>query len=289
MFPVDFQFSQSSLQDAAECARRFWLRHVVRLRYPAPLATPLHTVEAHQQRGDRFHRAVHQALTGVPPTLLADSLADDDLLATWWEHWQAAGLDNLPPAHQPEVAYTVPAPGKHPAGLRVIARYDLIARDPGGTTDPQVMIVDWKTSDHLPAAARLETRWQTVVYRWVLATATPGIPPRRITMRYWFAAHPAHPVDLPYSATAYAADTERLTAMIDALSGAAAAVAAGHQPAEAAFPKTDDLTRCAFCNYRTLCGRDPRPGDAAALADADLPVQAGDLLIALDQVAEVAF
>ena len=46
----NFVFSQSSLQDYVDCARRFELRYIDELRWPAVVAEPSETHEAHMQR-----------------------------------------------------------------------------------------------------------------------------------------------------------------------------------------------------------------------------------------------
>jgi hypothetical protein len=52
----EFQFSQSSLQDYVECSRRFELRYIERLRWPALQSEPVLEQERHMQQGQRFHQ-----------------------------------------------------------------------------------------------------------------------------------------------------------------------------------------------------------------------------------------
>ena len=59
---ADFQFSQASLQDYVECARRFQLRYVERVAWPAPQAQPIFEYEQRLERGQVFHRLVQQQL-----------------------------------------------------------------------------------------------------------------------------------------------------------------------------------------------------------------------------------
>ena len=94
--PDDFVFSQSSLQDFVDCARRFELRCIEKMRYPSLEANPPLKFEEHMRQGARFHTMVQQHLAGVPANLLARSVADDEILSAWWDTFIAHGLDGLP-------------------------------------------------------------------------------------------------------------------------------------------------------------------------------------------------
>ena len=54
--PPDFQFSQSSLQDFETCPRRFELRYLQRLSWPAIESEPIQVAERLAQLGADFHR-----------------------------------------------------------------------------------------------------------------------------------------------------------------------------------------------------------------------------------------
>ncbi|MBA4379648.1 MAG: hypothetical protein C0393_03000 [Anaerolinea sp.] len=64
--PTPFTFSQSSLQDYADCPRRFQLRYIEELAWPAVESEPALENERHQQEGLFFHRLVQQRLVGLP-------------------------------------------------------------------------------------------------------------------------------------------------------------------------------------------------------------------------------
>ena len=61
---MTFAFTQGSLQDAADCLRRFELRYIKRLRYPAVEAVPALQFEQRTRQGARFHKLVQQHLSG---------------------------------------------------------------------------------------------------------------------------------------------------------------------------------------------------------------------------------
>ncbi|MCJ7584230.1 MAG: PD-(D/E)XK nuclease family protein, partial [Anaerolineales bacterium] len=115
-----FTFSQSSLQDYADCPRRFQLRYIEQLAWPAVETEPAIENERHQQEGVLFHRLVQQHLIGLPAEKLA-RLANTPDLRRWWGNWQdfrsLADLGSL----YPELTLSAPL-GEH----RLLAKYDLV-------------------------------------------------------------------------------------------------------------------------------------------------------------------
>src|SRR5512147_1473821 len=84
--PEGFLFSQSSLQDYADCPRRFQLRYIERLAWPAVESEPALENERRQQDGQLFHRMVQQQRVGLPVERLAP-LANTPDLQRWWENY----------------------------------------------------------------------------------------------------------------------------------------------------------------------------------------------------------
>lgn len=273
--PDDFQFSQSSLQDYADCPRRFELRYLDQLQWPAIEAEPIQERERHMRRGADFHHMVHQHLSGVPADALAGTAATDPDLQRWWAAYRAdSWIAALPETRYPELTLSAPV-----NGYRLLAKYDLVALQPG----QRAVIVDWKTAQRKPARERLQERLQTVVYRYVLVEAGAHlnggaiIAPEQVEMVYWFAVDPAHPIRFPYDAAQYAQDRDMLISLV------------GDIRARAVFDKTADTHRCRFCVYRSLCDRgieaghedeiDAEPGDETSV----------DLDFDFDQIAEIEF
>ena len=269
---ADFAFTQGSLQDYADCARRFELRYIKRLRYPALEVKQALEYERRMRLGVRFHKLAQQHINGIPAELLGHSLADEPELARWWEDTLAGGLGDLPRQRQAEVTLQTPL-----GGQRLVAKYDLLALAPGGAA----VIVDWKTGERLPTRSALEQRLQTVVYRYVLAQAGAQlyggpIPPERIRMDYVYVARGGERVSFDYSAAQLAADEARLLTMIEAIGAADA------------FPLTEDERRCQFCMYRAFCER----GEAGDLRDFEFEdaLEADEALdLDFDQIAEIEF
>jgi len=272
---ADFAFTQGSLGDYADCARRFELRFVKRMRYPAlEVQEPLQ-FEKRTRQGARFHKLVQQHLLGVPAEALSASLADDEELARWWANYLARGLTDLPAQRHSEITLQT-----HLAGRRLLAKYDLLALEPGG----RAVIVDWKTGARLPTQATLRGRMQTIVYRYVLAGAGAhlyageAIPPERIRMDYVYVARGGERLSFEYSAAQMREDEALLSGMIAAIDRAEA------------FPLTDEERRCRYCSYRSLCDR----GEAGRLEDFDLDEFEDEdeeeiFTLDFDQIAEIEF
>ncbi len=283
MLPSDFVFTQANLQDYVECRRRFQLRYLWELAWPAIEAEPADDYEAHVRDGELFHRLVHQHQLGLGAERLQALVAaaaeeGAEQLAAWWENYLQAGPSDLPEQRYPELILSAPL-GSH----RLLAKYDLVAVAPGRRAE----IVDWKTGARRPPRPALAARLQTRVYRYVLAEAgahlNGGRPllPDQIAMRYWFASFPDQPERFPYDATQYEADRKFLTSL-------AAEIA---QAGEDDFPLTDDVRRCRFCAYRSLCGRGTQAGHMAD-AGVELEPEAGPgwtEAFDFEQVGEIVF
>ena len=289
--PPDFIFNQASLQDAVECRRRFQLRYLLELAWPAPAAEPADEYEAHIRSGEAFHRLIHQHQMGLPAErLTAQAEAENEVeaegetprnLATWWNDYLACPPANLPPVRHPEVTLSAPV-GSH----RLLAKYDLVAIEPGR----RAVIVDWKTSARRPTGAWLAARLQTRVYRYVLVRAGSqlnrgaALQPEQVEMLYWFAAFPGQPERLPYNRTQHEADGRYLAALMADLA----------QAGDGDFPLTEDARAAASAptarsaaaaSRRAIC----RAGDDDAGSVEETPPADWDADFDFEQVAEIAF
>jgi predicted RecB family nuclease len=268
----DFTFSQSSLQDYVDCARRFELKYLLRQRYPAPEVDNMLEFEKHMEQGERFHRLVHQHIIGLPPDVLRQHINDEDV-RRWFEAYLASGLTDVPEKRFPEQALAVPL-----GDYLLMAKFDLVA------LGERVLITDWKTSHRLPRREWMAQKLQTVVYRYVLAkggaplNGGQPIAPEQIDMRYWFADHDGETIAFSYDAAQYEADEAYLLGLIREIE------------ARETFPLTTETQRCAFCTYRSLCDRGSEAGSLAdweALDYNDNGLDSFDINI--DQIAEIEF
>lgn len=268
--PIRFDFSQSSLQDYADCPRRFQLRYLERMPWPAVEAELPADQESRQQEGLQFHRLVHQHLVGVPPDRLAASTGSQDL-RRWWENYASAdlGLDGYVRRSELSMFCSV-------GEQRLVAKYDLI-----GVKDGRAVIFDWKTYARRPKDEWLAARWQTRIYRALLVQAgailNGGKPfgPDNVKMIYWFSEFPAEPAIFHYDTRQFTADWADIGKLISDIT------------AERTFPLTPDRKMCRFCVYRSYCDRGDR---AAAWSETEKDSDDGELLdVGFEQIEEIEF
>ncbi len=276
--PPDFIFSQGSLQDYTDCPRRFQLRYLLELSWPAIEAEPADEFEASIRDGEAFHRLAQQHALGVLSTDL--SLEPDSNLAVWWANYLASPPPDLPAIRYPEITLSAPL-GDH----RLIAKFDLVAIEPGG----RAVVVDWKTSARRPRSGWLIERLQTRVYRRLLVRAgaalNAGAPiaAEQVEMIYWFANFPDEPERLRYDATQFEADGRFLAEL-------AAEIA---QCNDDVFSLTDDERNCRFCAYRSLCDRGVEAGALSVDEPADIADRGRSddwaARFDMEQIGEIAF
>jgi CRISPR/Cas system-associated exonuclease Cas4 (RecB family) len=273
--PSDFQFSQASLQDYVDCPRRFQLRYVQRVAWPAEEVEPAMENERYLRQGTAFHRLVHQHLLGLPPERLSSLVTDDDL-HRWWRNYLERGPADLPPSRYPEVVLSAPV-----SDNRFVAKYDLIAVDAGR----RAVIVDWKTSRKRSSRKWLAQRLQTRVYPYLLVRAgfhlNAGQPfePEQVEMVYWFANSPTNPERFPYGAVQYETDKVYLTSLIKEIKGLG----------DEDLPLTTQKRRCNYCPYRSLCQRGVKAGTFDEAEDEGELDDDFDISLDLEQIAEIEY
>ncbi|GAB4455806.1 MAG: PD-(D/E)XK nuclease family protein [Anaerolineales bacterium] len=267
--------SQSSLQDYVDCARRFQLRYLERLSYPAVEAEPALENEKHLQEGEYFHRLVQQYLIGIPSEQIA-KLANTPNLQRWWENFLAnpdfRSLQDLGSLTlRPEATLSAPL-----GNYRLVAKYDLLAIENG-----KAAIYDWKTYRKRPRNEWLAARMQTRVYRALLVQAgahlNGGKPfeTEQIEMIYWFAEYPNEPARFTYTPAQYKRDWDLLVKLADEIAAASS------------YPQTDDRTKCLYCPYRSYCDRGVQAGD---VEQAEAEMEADELFdVNFEQIGEIAF
>ena len=272
--PAPFTFSQSSLQDYNDCPRRFQLRYIDHLSWPAVETEPTQEYEKHQQEGSLFHRMAQQHIIGIPAEKLS-AQAQSENLSKWWDAYQKdfGSLENFRSLDlYPE--YTLSAPlGEH----RLVAKYDLIAIKP----DEKAIIYDWKTYRKRPRDEHLATRWQTRLYSALLGMAgshlNGGKPilPEQIEMIYWFANYPDNPANFAYSASKSERDWDVIKKNVSEISSTTK------------FEMSEDEHPCRFCAYRSYCDRGAKAGDWDEFDGEEETEESFE--IDFEQIGEIAF
>jgi hypothetical protein len=285
--PPNFRFSQSSLQALVDCLRMFQLRYIQRVAWPAPLAEPVDDYEDMQIQGQAFHHLVHQSLLGIPAEYLTRSAESNARLAGWWRNFLEKAPDLQDFKIYPEISISTPF-GNH----RLVAKFDLLAIHPATSdhTPPsqtKAVIYDWKTSHNRPKRVWQASKLQSRVYPYVLVKASEAIlgfplQPEQVEMVYWFSNFPTAPMAFEYSQEKLQSDEHIIRELI------ATALQLGEQEA----PKTDQVKRCRFCVYRSLCDRGTTA--ASIFDDPDVesdiePTSDTEFDFDFDQIAEVEF
>jgi CRISPR/Cas system-associated exonuclease Cas4 (RecB family) len=266
--PADFHFSQGSLRDFLACPRRFQLRYIERMVWPAVEAEPYLEREAHLKRGALFHRLAEQKLKGIPSNALAP-LAQASGLTEWWTAFLQFE-DQLPAGESLAETTLTARLGKH----TLLAKYDLIIRG----TDDKLNIFDWKTTSIRQKTEVLRDDIQTRLYLLLASITHPGIQPKDISMTYWFGAFPGSPEHIPYSTGQQQRDQTDILDLVDGIAQA---------PRES-FILTPDERACHFCVYRSYCERGTDAGISIDLEDDGLDEHDPESFD-FSQAAEVAF
>lgn len=285
ILPQDLDFTQGKLQDYVDCPYRFYLRYILRTKWPALVVDDALEFELRGQAGARFHRLIQQYLLGIPEMRISELAVEDPNpeLYTWWESF----LTYVPPwldgKRHVETTLTT-----NLAGQRLVAKYDLILATPSRTLhseDRRLVIFDWKTSQKAPRVDWLLGRVQTQLYRLVLTDASTlffsgqPVEPDQITMNYWFAPHPGTPVTLTYSRTDYQRDQAHLEQLIKEICAS--------EPES--FHRTHNLQHCRYCVYRSHCDRGVEAGDLADFEGFDLEPVEDEPEIAFEDIPEIKF
>jgi CRISPR/Cas system-associated exonuclease Cas4 (RecB family) len=281
----DFIFNQSNLQDYVECQRRFQLRHIHHLAWPAVEAEPFLALERMMDQGSWFHQIVHQHLAGIPESQLEQTIGDDEVMETWWMNFIHSLRDgylsrtfsnDVDVKYFPEITLSTTL-----GGFRLIAKYDLVIYK----SDGSIFIIDWKTSKTHPKRIWLSERIQTHVYPYVLIQASASITgndlidPNKVEMAYWFTNQPEQPEIFRYNNQVAESDRKLLVNLIASIC----------QKSEPVFPLTPDERHCLFCSYRSLCNRGIKPGDINDIEEWQGSSVPEDISLDFEQIVEIEF
>ncbi|NLF51356.1 MAG: PD-(D/E)XK nuclease family protein [Leptolinea sp.] len=270
----DFVFTQNNLQDFEDCPRRFQLKYLLRMAWPAPISEPIEENDHLIRLGSLFHQMVHQYYLNVPEEKIASNITDEDLL-TWWKAFLMQSPVDLPKNKRPEIEISMPF-----NNFRLAAKIDLLSVE----RDKKAVIVDWKTSHRPPRPAYITSRIQSLVYPYLVISTGSTLnyyrpfKPDQVTMIYWYPAFPDSPVVLTFSAEWMEKTINKLTRLVDEIV---------HLDLEV-FPLTSDQKKCQFCRYRSLCDRGISAGHMDDMEEDD-PEENSSLKIDFDEIEETPF
>jgi len=280
--PLPNTFSAASLQDYTDCRRRFQPRYLLHLAWPAIESDPVLENEQYLLRGVAYHRMIHQYLLGLRSDQVSGLVQDADLIH-WWNNFidstksgSLTGLENAQFTRYPEIVLSAPL-----SRVRLIARYDLVQIGQDG----HVIIYDWKTSQKYPVRDRLANHLQTRVYPFLLIKAgthlNQGRPiqPDAVEMVYWLAEFPERPQRFVYNIAQFQADEDYLNGLIDEI----------FLLKRDEFTLTNQVDRCRFCVYRSLCARGVGAGLMAERETDNDYDEIENIRIDFDQIAGIAF
>jgi hypothetical protein len=275
--PNNFHFTQGNLQDYTDCPRRFQLRYIFQLAWPASISEPMRVHEKLMKRGESFHRLAEQYLLGLPPDDLEHiaQLSPDEHLENWWQTFIKTLSPYMKGKRFVEKSLTMPFDD-----YRLGAKYDLVLFDPG----KGITIFDWKTSDRPIHRFTLLNKMQTKVYQVVMVSAgndlMGGFPVEadQIEMVYWSVAYPESSVRIRYSSEQYQKDHRFIAGLIGEIKSRS----------DDPFPLTENVEMCRFCVYRSLCERGIGAGDVKnQFLEDDERERALDF--SMDQVEEISY
>lgn len=277
LLPAHFVFSQSNLQTYVNCRRKFLLKYVSKLDWPAQQTRDSLPFEQDTAAGIRFHGMVHQLFLGVDVEVVR-TLAEhdpDERVAGWLEAFLEGGYLNLPGQLWPE--HNLRA---NLGGYNLLAKVDLLQLHGN-----KAAIFDWKTSRRAPDPRRLHARLQTRLYPVVLrlclahgvfnpsapGVGMPGesiipvnpqaISEQPIEMTYWEACQPEQPIILNLTAGKLDEHAQFLLELINEI----------YSLDEQDFFRATDESHCRYCEYRSLCDRGVMAGAWDAGLDDWLP------------------
>jgi hypothetical protein len=273
--PLSLSFNQSNLQNFKECPRRFQLKHLKEISWPAATSMPLSEFERVIHLGNQFHHLAHQYFVGIKPELIHASIQDADLVEMWNNFYGFAKSLSGFDLFSEQTLHTLIN------GNTIIAKFDLIVKKAD-----QYIIFDWKTSQHIPPLSYLSDRVQTLLYPYIFYISgselfgDAQIEPSQILFNYFYPLSSDPVVSFPYSEKIHKEFTSTLVDFIDKITSL--------HNSDNNFPLTTDQSKCNLCQFRSICNRGI---DAADLNSIDLYdwEDLSDIQFDIDNIKELEF
>ena len=244
--PKNFRFSQSNLQDYNNCPKRFKLRHLQKVSWPAQETQYDKDFEIRQQLGTRFHLLIQRHISGLPKEEILENI-DSPLLLNWWQNFS----NFFESKFESGITFPEYALVGQIDNSPTIAKFDLVHLE-----DNKITIYDWKTSKKTPRRITVEEKIQTRLYLYLLSkyghvlTNNNSIAPESISMVYWYAETPEE-ISFTYNEELQRSDEIYLTDLIQSIK----------QTPQENFLETIDKRLCAYCAYRSYCEKSNQTGN----------------------------
>jgi len=268
--------SQSNLQDFEDCPRRFQLKVIDNISWPAAYLEPLSRLEQATDLGNKFHHLCQQYFSGIDSGDLIHNISNPDLINIW-ESFVPFANDLRNGNLFTEIILSTPMLGHH-----LIAKYDLVIK----TSADKFVIYDWKTSTKKPSRTQVGQRFQTFLYPYILLKTgnslfkTDQPSPNDIDMIYWYPLSSDPEEIFPYSEILYSENADQLTKLIMKINN--------FIETSEVFPLTEDHSLCQKCIYRSLCERGIHGGEFDLFTEIDQEDLSG-LHFDLDKILENKF
>ncbi|MGV8027121.1 MAG: PD-(D/E)XK nuclease family protein [Anaerolineaceae bacterium] len=272
----DFRFSSQSLQDYVECQRRFALRYIQKLDWPAEESSPYLAFEQFRQKGNQFHACIDQYFHNVDPQAIESRIMDEEL-RQWWESFLQfmAGKDFT--FSTSEILFQTSL-NNHV----LIAKFDLLVKQ----TNADFTIYDWKTTagEKGPNLKYLKEKMQTRIYPYVLCRSSnlvngkQTIQPAQVELVYWFPQFPDQSFCFPYSSVQMQDDENIMAGLMNEID----------KKSVDDFPKTEDDKRCRFCVYRSYCGRGKQAANIFE-GETEFDFDLSDLDLDFEKIEEISY
>jgi hypothetical protein len=267
------------LQDYIDCQRRFYLRYVKQIKWPAVKSEPILENEKYMLEATVLHELIYRYLIGIPEDKIRNML-HSSRLESWWNAFifsmeKNQAFTNKEFLRLPEFTLIGTINGH-----RLSAKYDLLMIQPNG----MVHIFDWKTSQKKPKREWMLSRMQTKVYPTLFFLSGQHllkneITPEDIKMNYWYANQPEQVEEFEFSERKINENINELSDLMTAIDQSV------DGQDEKYFPLTEDKHKCNFCVYRSLCGTGVQAGSFDDYEEDTLD----EISIDFDQITEVHY
>lgn len=240
----ELYFSASSLRTYQTCQLKFKRRYIDGLFWPDDWVKDKEKKET-QRLGQLFHTlAERYYLRGK----IVDSKdVIEEKVVKWLERLvdfrPYNEVDQFLPEHRLQF---------NNQGLKLLAKYDLLHF----TGDNRAVIYDWKTYRSNSQKSFLKRSLQTIVYRYLLATAggdyseTGQWEPQDITLIYWNPRFPDDSKEFPYTQKQYLKDEKKIKELVEQIKETNFTV-------DEDVLATSEKNNCLSCEYRPICHGEP--------------------------------